>query len=533
MLRIDNKSNAVIGMVLLLLVGAFLRLDNLGRFGFAHDELFHVFGARSLLENGSLHVPAVGEYTRARPITYLTAASFRLLGESEFTARLPFALISLLGIVVGFWMVRRTLGTPLAWFFAGVMAVAPVGIELARETRMYSSFSLLYLAMSFFFIWGFEAQADGRRARWRGIARLEEGWSVKVAWLIGAGVVFAAAIPVHFLVFNFGITVAAYSSALLVYTAVTCGWRRAIGSKYAATLAGFVVVVLGLVLGAPSLWQWLVSAAVTVPTWAGDHPGDANFYRYLFQDNYPAFFFLFPLGAVGLIARAGRRGFFMAVSFAALFVVHSYVFGRKDERYIYYAFPFLILTGAEGILLAVRVVARELRSQTGSWPGWLRGLGMVSAAASCVFVVSPWVLQAAGVRNTVPAGDWKSLPPEVIERARTGNVMTANPLQFVYYVQQSPTYYVGVDEIVADPQLGTYFEGAAAAAETVLRSRDLMILTHAWHFYNNAYFSPDVREYVKANDDLEMNRDNRILVILPKQSPDIKESQVDGKAAEN
>ena len=77
-----------------------LRFVNLGTHSFWIDELYHVSSAESNIENGSLHVPFKGEYTRAKPITYLTVASFKLLGSSEFAARLPFVAMNLVFILV-------------------------------------------------------------------------------------------------------------------------------------------------------------------------------------------------------------------------------------------------------------------------------------------------------------------------------------------------------------------------------------------------------------------------------------------------
>src|SRR5438552_3074421 len=86
--------------------GLFLRLHGIGRYGYWTDELFHVLAAESYLTDGRLSVPTLGEYTRAKPVTYITAAAFKLLGESEAAARLPFALINVVFIGAGFFLLR-------------------------------------------------------------------------------------------------------------------------------------------------------------------------------------------------------------------------------------------------------------------------------------------------------------------------------------------------------------------------------------------------------------------------------------------
>ena len=85
------KMTDPIGIVFLIaiLAGSYLRFSGIGDWGFWTDELFHVFAARSFLTDGSFSIPwHPTEYTRAMPVTLLTALSFRIFGESEVTARI-------------------------------------------------------------------------------------------------------------------------------------------------------------------------------------------------------------------------------------------------------------------------------------------------------------------------------------------------------------------------------------------------------------------------------------------------------------
>src|SRR5581483_6013644 len=103
----DRRTSAWFAFVAgCVLAAAVLRLVNLGKFAFWVDEYFHVFAARSLLVTGKPLVPMLGEYHRGMAVTYITAAMFKFFGESEFTARLPFALTNVAFIAVSAVIVR-------------------------------------------------------------------------------------------------------------------------------------------------------------------------------------------------------------------------------------------------------------------------------------------------------------------------------------------------------------------------------------------------------------------------------------------
>ncbi|RPJ43778.1 MAG: hypothetical protein EHM19_08020, partial [Candidatus Latescibacterota bacterium] len=84
-------------LIAAIAAGAFLRFSGIGRYGFWTDELFHVFAAESYLRDGTLQVPwNPHPYTKALPVTLLTALSFKLLGPSEASARPVFAFANVI-----------------------------------------------------------------------------------------------------------------------------------------------------------------------------------------------------------------------------------------------------------------------------------------------------------------------------------------------------------------------------------------------------------------------------------------------------
>ena len=84
---------------------------------------------------------------------YVTAASFRLFGESPFAARLPFAVIGLLTVLLLYGLIRLECpGSPaFALFSAAMLGSCAEYILYARNCRYYAL--AVFLALLVFFVW--------------------------------------------------------------------------------------------------------------------------------------------------------------------------------------------------------------------------------------------------------------------------------------------------------------------------------------------------------------------------------------------
>jgi hypothetical protein len=100
---------------------------------------------------------------------YATAASFALFGESNATARLPFALASFASVVLLYSFVLRTTGCARAALAASLLLLASAQFLLyAREARSYG-FNLLFTLL---LLWGFLRLGEKRRDPWLVIAAI-------------------------------------------------------------------------------------------------------------------------------------------------------------------------------------------------------------------------------------------------------------------------------------------------------------------------------------------------------------------------
>jgi uncharacterized protein (TIGR03663 family) len=160
-----------------------LHLWQLGDRSFHHDEAIHAQGAYQLLESGSYRY----DPTYHGPLLYmLGAAVFAVMGDSDFTARLPIALAAVAMIAVA-WSARRPLGPRAAWWTALLATISPIWLFYGRFLRMDI---LEALTASCAFLAAWRAARGSRRAWawvgvWTGLAFATKENAFVTAALVG------------------------------------------------------------------------------------------------------------------------------------------------------------------------------------------------------------------------------------------------------------------------------------------------------------------------------------------------------------
>lgn len=184
-------------LVLALILGAVLRLWNLGPQILGDDELH---GVRAALANPVSHILVT--YQKADN-TIPVSAAYRLLLDSgarltEWTVRLPAVLAGLLLLLVAPWWVARRLGARTAVVFAFLLSVSPGLVFYSRIARSYAPIVLLtFGALACFDAWW--RQVDSKDSRsWRlalayvGLAALAVWFHLGAAPFVAAPFLFAA-----------------------------------------------------------------------------------------------------------------------------------------------------------------------------------------------------------------------------------------------------------------------------------------------------------------------------------------------------
>jgi 4-amino-4-deoxy-L-arabinose transferase-like glycosyltransferase len=142
----NTKRWVIWGIIaVLIVIGAYFRLKNLGQLSFWFDEVFTAFAAKGVLEHGLPLFPSGYLYPRAIAYSYMTAVSFAGFGINEFSGRLLSALFSTAMIPLTYVVGRRFFSQWIGIGAALVVTFSAWQIEFGRYARMYAMFQLLYI----------------------------------------------------------------------------------------------------------------------------------------------------------------------------------------------------------------------------------------------------------------------------------------------------------------------------------------------------------------------------------------------------
>lgn len=180
---------AVIGLILL---GLALRLAYSLRSSLYVDEFTTIWAARQALAHGLPWLPSGVLYTRGLLSVWLQAAFVPLLGESEWTARVPSLLASTVTLPLFYQLGRRLFGSVAALVAVATLALFPDAIVWGGRARFYALFHLLIVAQLLAFWQGFVVpsrddvdRTSARRARWTWLLLVGAGlWTAEQTLLL-------------------------------------------------------------------------------------------------------------------------------------------------------------------------------------------------------------------------------------------------------------------------------------------------------------------------------------------------------------
>ena len=139
----DRPRGEFIAHAVLVLVALVLRLIDLGDRPFHHDESQDAYFSWTLAERGDYHYQPILH----GPLRfYLTAATYTLFGDSDFTARLMPALMGTL-IVAMPYLLRRQIGSVAALAAAVAFAIGPTFLYFSRFAREDVYFAAITFGM--------------------------------------------------------------------------------------------------------------------------------------------------------------------------------------------------------------------------------------------------------------------------------------------------------------------------------------------------------------------------------------------------
>ena len=152
---------------LLLVFCALIYLPRLGAMPlWEPDEPRYAEVAREMLESGDFVTSRCDyvRYLKKPPLLFwMTAASFALVGNTEFAARLPSALAGIGSAVVCYVLARSMFGGLAGLFAGGILATSLLQFALARVVRFDGPLTLL-VSLALLLFWLGHQEPDPRRA---------------------------------------------------------------------------------------------------------------------------------------------------------------------------------------------------------------------------------------------------------------------------------------------------------------------------------------------------------------------------------
>lgn len=342
MTRMDARTRlaAILLIAAAVALGAALRIVNLGEPELVNDELIHYFTAKSLQGGEGFVLPSGETYSRGTDITRLVAVSTSVVEDPELGARLPSLVFGLANMLLLAFVAWRIAGPWAAVLAVALLAVYPTAVYQSRLTRFYTyqlNFGLIALLGTWIVV-----QFAGR-AHELGRDQLRRQWM----WAAMAGLGFLLALRVQVTTFSV-MAGAAIAIALAALWDLREGgvrsWRRSVPFQLSV---GGLVVAAAVLVAAPGYVRQLTSTATGVPEWAGGAPGNTLAYYYALSESFPAIVALIPAIFLVLLLTNFRQAIFLGIWFGVPLLLHSFLFGFKNERYILLAIPALfIATGA-------------------------------------------------------------------------------------------------------------------------------------------------------------------------------------------
>ncbi|MBD3275447.1 MAG: hypothetical protein GF372_09065, partial [Candidatus Marinimicrobia bacterium] len=147
-------------LILLMIIGYWLRIRNLGTLGLVGDEGIEALAIQGILEHGVPIVDSGIFYGRWPLYLYIQAGFAYLFELNEFWLRYPSVIFGVAAIVPGYYLAKTLFNRHIGLLTALILAFSLWGIELSRYARGYTILQFLFLISLIFFYKGFMLDRD-------------------------------------------------------------------------------------------------------------------------------------------------------------------------------------------------------------------------------------------------------------------------------------------------------------------------------------------------------------------------------------
>ncbi len=344
----SRRSTWLVAAAVLLALG--LGFSNLGTPSIWHDEAYHVFVAKSILQTGR---PLLldGEICASAPLyNTVLAGVIGLFGDAETVVRAPSVLFAALNVLLIFLIIRPLLGQTTALVTAFALALSPWSVAWSREAKLYSMQQTAYL-LTMVLAWRMMANPKQKLPVWPIVGGI-------MAYLCGLlcslhSVLFVAPIG--------------------IYAFLNAACERRLKSRWTGIVAVIGMVGLLTMMGYAFFLPRGDTLAIFKDAGLGTKiRGTVRPDRWLYltwlKDNLSVGFLLLALfGSVVMPVRNGWRGLFAVLAFWAPVLVLTFFLDYRRPRFIYFVFPFYVAAFSYALVVLLPFTVRLCRRAKQGW----------------------------------------------------------------------------------------------------------------------------------------------------------------------
>jgi len=365
-----QKKFVVVLLILIVLIGGFLRFYKLGNSAFDRDEFFELNSSYGYYKTGHFVAWNFGDEKpfpanmqddssneRAETFRWQLAQLYRFHEPTEFLTRALGSTWGVIGILLVYFITLSFTGNYYVALIAALLtAVGGSEIIYSRRLRMYAMFFPMYLLFSWTVFKFYESKYKGKINFFQ---KIQEKIGLNPTYLLPVLVAGLISYNVHLLTLNIGAVIAVY--AFLFFTVSFWRQKKLVFDKYFITLAAVVVGLLATHL--PIFYGYYKSIKKNIDFFQSNYA----FFREYFSD-----FVYVSLGVISVIIgiwylakKMQRQKEAAFLAFSALVPLALAVFAWKREtshRYIYFLQSFGIILSAVGIYGVIQLAISQIKN---------------------------------------------------------------------------------------------------------------------------------------------------------------------------
>ncbi len=362
--EIKNYKYIYITLFLVIILGSFLRLYNLGENSFVADEFLDVnatYGYHQLGEwqawdfNHDKVSVRDNKLSDERAWIYRWQVSqlYKILPPVEFTIRLVSAFWGILTILILYFITLSfTKNRWIALISALLWAVSVPAIEINRKIRMYSMFAPIFLIFS----WSAFQFIETSKKKTKSL--LKSFFNFNWVYFLPAMFFGLLSLHLHQLTGNLALVVFTYC---LVRFFIEYRKENNL-NRYVFYVTGIILVVLVFSIAAKTQFEWLINTL----TFFENHWKYFNHIGLNYGNTLVGWFLIF-VGSWYLTRNKYiyKSGLWIVLNFFAIFLAAVFLWERNvGPQYIFFIQSFSLILTASGIYVLAKFIAEALSFQS-------------------------------------------------------------------------------------------------------------------------------------------------------------------------